>query len=364
MSWASSPGRSPRDERLPVSMETKLLRVDPHRPSQAVLAMAAGLLKKGWPVAFPTETVYGLGGDALNPAAIRAIFRAKGRPADNPLIVHIATPEQLTTVARDIPSRVVSVAQQFWPGPLTLVLRRSANVPPEASGGLDTVAVRMPAHPVAQALIRKAGMPLAAPSANLSGRPSPTTAAHVLRDLNRRIPLILDGGPTAIGLESTVLDLTGRTPVLLRPGGVTLEQLRGVLGRIELHPVMELARRSPGARYRHYRPRARIVLVLPPAPTSDVVEEYRAGGARTGLICRGDREECSWPDVPVHVLPESLPGYARALFAALRALDDAGVDVIVVEAVEEEGLGLAVMDRLRRAASRVVRGRPHAPMTA
>lgn len=335
-------------------METRVLAVDPNRPSRRALALAAALIKDGRPVAFPTETVYGLGADALNPAAVRAIFRAKGRPADNPVIVHIADPAQLPALAREVPRAANPLMEKFWPGPLTLVLKRRAAVPAQVSGGLDTVAVRMPAHPVALALIREAGTPLAAPSANRSGRPSPTTAAHVLHDLNTRIPLILDGGRTEIGLESTVLDLTGPTPLLLRPGGITVEQLRAVVGPVELRPDAGHLGRSPGTRYRHYRPRAPVMLALTRRQLARLVKQQRARGLRTGLVCRGRSTTSLCPDVQVRSLPESLTGYARGLFAALRALDDSGVDVIVVEGVEERGLGLAVMDRLRRAADRVV----------
>lgn len=333
---------------------TKVVCVDPRRPRGAALREAAFLIREGWPVAFPTETVYGLGGDALNPVAVRAIFRVKGRPADNPLIVHIAEPDRLMALALEIPPAAHALIETFWPGPLTLVLRRSATVPPEVSGGLSTVAVRMPAHPVALAFIRAAGRPLAAPSANRSGRPSPTTADHVYQDLAGRIPLVLDGGPAAVGVESTVLDVTGPVPVLLRPGGVTLEQLRAVIGPVRVHAGAELFGRSPGTRYRHYEPRAPVVLVLPGGPTRDVVEEHRVRRFRVGLICRGRGQGFGWPDVLVKVLPEAASGYAHGLFAALRALDDAGVNVILVEGVEEDGLGLAVMDRLRRAATRVV----------
>jgi L-threonylcarbamoyladenylate synthase len=341
-------------------VETRVLPVNPHRPSRTALVEAAALLWSGWPVAFPTETVYGLGGDALNPVAVRAIFRAKGRPADNPLIVHVADPDHVLALAQKIPPLAGRLIERFWPGPLTLVLRRSADVPPEVSGGLDTIAVRMPAHPVALALIREAGTPLAAPSANLSGRPSPTTAAHVLRDLNTRIPLILDAGPTAIGLESTVLDLTGPAPVLLRPGGVTLEALKPIVGRILLSPGATRARRSPGTRYRHYRPRAPVVIALPGAPLKDLVDAHRARGLSVGVICQRAEGLLDGAGVRLERLPASISGYAQGLFAAMRALDDAGVDVIVVEGVEERGLGAAVMDRLRRAATQVVGGTPAA----
>jgi L-threonylcarbamoyladenylate synthase len=318
---------------------TRVIRVDPEHPDPGAIAAAAGLLRAGWPVAFPTETVYGLGCDALDPTGIQRVFEAKGRPADNPLIVHVASVDDLSRLAREVPDLARRLAAKFWPGALTLVLRRRPAVPAEVTGGLDTVAVRMPAHAVALALIRASGTPLAAPSANVSGRPSPTTAAHVLRDLGGRIPLILDAGPTRIGLESTVLDVTASVPTILRPGGVTPEEIAEVAGDVALHAEPALLGRSPGTRYRHYQPRAEVVLVPPGTSPDRRVARYQRRGVRAGAIRRAGR---------------SLAEYGRSLFAELRALDDAGVDVIVVEAVEEHGLGLAVMDRLRRAASRRV----------
>ncbi|MBI3989915.1 MAG: threonylcarbamoyl-AMP synthase [candidate division NC10 bacterium] len=339
-------------------MKTRVVPINPRRPAARAIAQGAALLRAGELVAFPTETVYGLGADALRPEAVQKIFQVKGRPLDNPLIVHIADRDHLRQLARKVPPAAFTLTDRFWPGPLTLVLPRSAAIPPEVTGGLETVAVRMPAHPVALALIRESGVPVAAPSANRSGRPSPTTAAHVLRDLGGRIPLILDGGPTEIGVESTVLDLTGPTPVLLRPGGVTLEELQAVVGPVDLKPVEGFRRRSPGTRYRHYRPRARTVLVLGSRPglAQEVVEAHQAAGKKVGLIHRGRHLRATSSSVLVKVLPKDIAGYARGLFAALRALDDAGVDIIVVEGVSEQGLGLAVMDRLRRAASEVVGG--------
>ncbi len=339
-------------------METWVVPINPRHPEAGAITQGALLLRAGELVAFPTETVYGLGADALRPEAVRKIFEVKGRPPDNPIIVHIADRDLLRELAQKVPPQAFLLTGHFWPGPLTLVLPRSAAVPDEVTGGLDTLAVRMPAHPVALALIREAGAPVAAPSANRSGRPSPTTAAHVLQDLDGRIPLILDGGPTEIGVESTVLDLTGPTPVLLRPGGVTLEALQAVVGPVETKPVEGLRRRSPGTRYRHYQPQARTVLVVDPTPdlTREVIAAHRAHGQRVGLIQRGRALKATPSGIRVEVLPEEVAGYAQGLFAALRALDEAGVDVIVVEGVPPQGLGLAVMDRLRRAASEIVEG--------
>jgi L-threonylcarbamoyladenylate synthase len=316
---------------------TRVVVVDRERPDPAVIRAAARLIREGWPVAFPTETVYGLGCDALSAAAIRRVFAAKGRPADNPLIVHLARAQDLERVAREVPGIARELARRFWPGALTLVLRGAPGLPAELTGGLDTIAVRVPDHPVAQALIQAAERPLAAPSANLSGGPSPTTAAHVLHDLDGRIPLILDGGETDIGIESTVLDVTGPEGVILRPGGISHERLEACVGRVAVRASAELARRSPGARYRHYQPRAEVVLVPPGQAPEPILERCRRDHRTAGAIRPGGR---------------SVAEYARRLFAELRALDARGIDVIVVEGVEESGLGAAVMDRLRRAASR------------
>jgi L-threonylcarbamoyladenylate synthase len=333
------------------------------------IARAATVIRAGGLVAFPTETVYGLGADALNEDAVRRIFLAKERPADDPLIVHIAYTQQLAQLARQIPQRAWDLTEKFWPGPLTLVLPKTERVPTVTTGGLDTVAVRMPRHPVAKRLIELSGVPLAAPSANRFGRPSPTTAQHVWEDLAGRIELILDGGPTPIGVESTVLDLTQDPPMVLRPGGVTLEELRAVLGYVQMLDAAhrEAAKRSPGTRYRHYAPRARVLLV-----EQGMVEAVLEGlsGKRVGVLVHGTRlrlDRTSSPangrrrrtvqtksgggEVIVIQMPQSLKAYARRLFAALRELDAQGVDVIVVEKLEERGLGRAIMDRLRRASS-------------
>ncbi len=287
------------------------------------------------------------------------IFLAKERPADDPLIVHIVHAQQLTQLARQIPQRAWDLAEKFWPGPLTLVLPKTDRVPAVTTGGLDTVAVRMPSHPVAKRLIELSGVPIAAPSANKFGRPSPTTAQHVWEDLAGRIELILDGGPTPIGVESTVLDLTQDPPMVLRPGGITLEELRAVLGdvRILSSSASEEAKRSPGTCYRHYAPRARVLLV-----EQGMVEAVLEGlsGKRVGVLVWGPHPSLPSPvrkggrgaggeGLIVIQMPQSLRAYARRLFAVLRELDAQGVDVIVVEKLEERGLGRAIMDRLRRA---------------
>jgi L-threonylcarbamoyladenylate synthase len=326
-------------------MRTQVLEATPE-----ALTRAAEVIRAGGLVAFPTETVYGLGADALSAVAVARIFEAKERPRGNPLIVHVADATALDEVAVRVTDRAREVVASFWPGPLTLVLDRAAAVPLITTGGLDTVAVRAPAHPVAQALIRSAGRPLAAPSANRSGRPSPTRAPHVLEDLGGRIELILDGGSTSVGLESTVLDMTTEPPTLLRPGGVTLEQLEAHLGRVRVASGDdEAAGRSPGLRFRHYAPRARVILIDAGAGEEAVLSWLDGGKSVALMVQRSVRLDR--PGLRVRSMPVDLEAYARELFEALRDLDATGVDAIFVEGIAEVGLGRAIMDRLRRAAS-------------
>ncbi len=326
------------------------------------IARAAEVIRAGGLVAFPTETVYGLGANALNDQAVRKIFIAKERPADDPLIIHIAHAQQLALLAQHTSQRVWDLAERFWPGPLTLVLPKTERVPPVTTGGLETVAVRAPAHPVAKRLIELSGAPIAAPSANLFGRPSPTTAQHVWEDLNGRIELILDGGPTPIGVESTVVDLTQDPPMVLRPGGVTLEELRDVLGEVRLldSSAREAARRSPGTRWRHYAPRAKLLIVEPGQAEDEAKRLLAQGYRRVGVILRREFEGSKVPTPQlrelsnsfiVELMPSDVQSYARRLFAVLRELDHSGVEVIVVEKIAERGLGRAIMDRLRRASA-------------
>jgi len=314
----------------------------------AAIGRAAELLRAGGLVAFPTETVYGLGADALDPIAVRQIFVAKDRPADNPLIVHVADVAAARALVREFPAVAERAAAALWPGALTLVLPRAAIVPDATTAGQDTVALRVPAHPVALALLHACQRPLAAPSANRSGRPSPTLAEHVSADLDGRIALILDGGPTALGLESSVLDLCHARPLLLRQGGVTREQLVALLGPVDCASASDSAvlARSPGLRHRHYAPRAVVELVAEGEGEAAVARAF-AAGERVGLICRR-AVVCG---ASVRRLPVALEGFAQALFATLRGLDDEGVDRIIVESVPEAGVGAAIMDRLRRAAA-------------
>jgi len=339
--------------------ETRVLRVNPTEPEKEVVAEAAAVIRSGGLVAFPTETVYGLGADALNEAAVRRIFEVKGRPPDNPIIVHVADRDSVYLLASEVPRAAEELISRFWPGPLTLVLKRTELVPAVTCGGLETVAVRMPAHQVALELIKEAGVPIAAPSANVSGSPSPTSAEHVLRDLRGKIEMVLDGGPAEIGVESTVIDMTVDPPELLRPGGLPLEEIEGVIGHVRVpEPARGLVAftgkpRSPGMKYRHYAPRCRLILVEgDPASVrrkvAELVTVLRTQGKRVGVLAL---DGADYPGAEVVDLgPRSdLRRVAKSLFTAIRDLDERGVDVIVAEGVEERGLGLAIMNRLRKA---------------
>jgi len=327
------PRRAPR---------TKIVSAD-----AAGIRRGAELLRAGRLVAFPTETVYGLGARAFDAAAARRVYRAKGRPSDNPLIVHVDGPAMLARVARRTTPLARRLIAAFWPGPLTLVLERTKEVPDAVTGGRRTVAVRCPGHPAARALIRALGEPIAAPSANLSGRPSPTTAAHVLRDLDGRLALILDGGPCRQGLESAIVDARGRRPVLLRPGTLAPERIARA-ARAAVAAPGRSAPAAPGTRHRHYAPSCAVVLVPPALIRRGALAGLNERGA--GLIHRSARRAGA-PKFARRVRG-GVDAYARALFAALRDAEKAGVRTLFVEAVPDRGVGRAVMDRLRRAADR------------
>ena len=342
---------------------TQLLVVDPFNPETELIQEAADRLREGGLVAFPTETVYGLGANALNSLAVKDIFTAKGRPQDNPLIVHISQTEAITEYTKEIPSVTKQLAERFWPGPLTLVLKSSNIFPTEVTGGLDTVAFRVPAHPVALALIKAAGLPVAAPSANLSGRPSPTTAGHVMEDLCGRIDLVLDGGPAGVGVESTVLDLTGKNPVILRPGGVTRGELAKVLGRVDIDSSVNGAGaekpRSPGMKYLHYAPRAPLRL-FESSNTEELAgrilaeaAKLKAQGLKVGILTYRDTAHLyagQGYDVVLAGSSHDPETVAAALYDSLRRFDLLGVDRILSQGITCEGVGLAVMNRLIRAA--------------
>jgi L-threonylcarbamoyladenylate synthase len=342
--------------------QTLTLKVDPQQPDPKQIQTAADIIRKGGLVAFPTETVYGLGADALNPNAVQALFQAKNRPLDNPPIIHIENTKTIHTLTTQIPPNAEKLMQKFWPGPLTLIFKRSKTIPDITVAGLDTVAVRMPNHPVALALIKQSNCPIAAPSANLAGKPSPTTAQHVHTDLNGKIDAILDSGPTRIGVESTVLDLTTTPATLLRPGGTTLEALKTVLGEVKLHPFVaaekELAvekARSPGMKHRHYAPKAPVIVVegviqAVMATVKSLICDYWMQGKRVGVLATAETAWAYEADVVKSLgSRRNVDAMAANLFRVLREFDEENVDVIIAESIPAEGLGLAVMNRLRKA---------------
>lgn len=338
-------------------MQTQVLPISP-----AALQQAAALLRAGQLVAFPTETVYGLGANALNRDAVLSIFAAKGRPADNPLIVHVWSRDQLPALCQ-VPEAAEKLMDAFWPGPLTILMPRKETIPLEVTAGLDTVGMRMPSSPAAAALLKACGVPVAAPSANRSGKPSPTSAQHVLEDMDGRIPLILDDGPCDVGVESTVVDVCHGTPCILRPGGITREMLESVLGRVDvagsvLRPLREgETARSPGMRYRHYAPRGQVTLLR--GEESRVVSalqtlyhQAEADGKHACVLCFSEHvaalSACHPHDLGSIAHPEQV---AHRLFDTLRRLDEEGMEAIFSEVVAPEGVGLAVMNRLGRAAA-------------
>jgi L-threonylcarbamoyladenylate synthase len=343
---------------------TVLLTVDSKKPDIDKIRLAADIIRRGGLVAFPTETVYGLGADALNPKAILSLFKAKKRPLDNPPIVHVGKMGDVYGLAEKVSSKADELMREFWPGPLTLVFKCSMNVPEVTVAGLDTVAVRMPSHPVALALITESSCSIAAPSANLAGKPSPTSAEHVFDDLNGRIDAVLDGGATNIGVESTVLDVSVDPPLILRPGGTSVEALRRVLGDVKLHPfviaekVLSLKKaRSPGMKHRHYAPRAQVIVVeggIPAvqAKVKELIKFYGRKGFKVGVMATDETLATYKADVLRSLGSRfNLAIVAQNLFRLLRELDAEDVGIIIAEGVPTEGLGLAVMNRLRKAAS-------------
>ena len=378
-------------------MDTKRIVIkNRENPADEELFEAARILKEGGLVAFPTETVYGLGGNALDGDAARRIYEAKGRPSDNPLIAHISSMEELAPLVSRIPEAGQILAEKFWPGPLTMIFPKSDQVPLSTTGGLDTVAVRMPDDPVAQKLIRLAGVPVAAPSANTSGRPSPTTADHVWQDLNGKIEMIVDGGPVGIGVESTIVDVTGPVPVILRPGFITQEMLDELFGHVEMDPAITgpmkegIHPKAPGMKYRHYAPKGQLTLVelteetvkalytpgsslysqvsrimadrgrswgLDPESfymawqVNRLAEEKEKEGCRVGVICTEETRDVYTAAVKRSIgRRSSADSVAHNLYAVLREFDDLGVDYIFSESFARDHLGQAIMNRLSKAA--------------
>jgi len=341
---------------------TKIIRVNKNNPEIELIDFAAKVIKEGGLVAFPTETVYGIGANSFNEEAVKKIFIAKGRPQDNPLIVHIAELEQIYDLVKEVPQKAKTLMKKFWPGPLTLIFKKSQKVPYVNTAGMDTVAIRMPSNTIAHLLIKRAEVPISAPSANVSGKPSPTDASHVIEDLYGKVDVIIDGGKCDVGVESTVLDLTEKVPVILRPGAVTLEMLREVIGNVEVDPSLlkkpqeDLKPKSPGMKYKHYSPNAEVYIVTGDLEKvvkkiQELTEEQLKYGKKVGIMATvqtstqyekgeiivvGDRNR-----------PETI---AKNLFEVLRQFDKKGVDVIFAESFEYDNIGLAIMNRLEKAA--------------
>ena len=348
------------------TMKTILHEIDINNMNMAHMQEAGDLIAAGELVGFPTETVYGLGGDALHPDAARKIYAAKGRPSDNPLIIHIAEVEDLDRVAKVVPEQAKKLAEAFWPGPLTMVVWKNENVPYATTGGLDTVAVRMPNHPVALELIRKSGKLIAAPSANTSGRPSPTEASHVMEDLDGRIAMVLDGGPVGIGIESTIIDLTEETPMVLRPGYITPEMLSEVLGEeVIIDPGIIAADdttkpKAPGMKYKHYAPKADMVIVDGEKENvvgkiATLIQEAKANGQKAAVIATEETKALYQADVVLSIgTREEEDSIAKHMYKILRDCDKLDVDVIFSESFKTPRIGQAIMNRLLKAAGHQV----------
>lgn len=343
-------------------MKTEILDIDINSIDFNKIKFAAEVIINGGLVAFPTETVYGLGANGLNQSAVKKIFAAKGRPSDNPLILHIADKNSLVGLVDNVPANALALMEHFWPGPLTLVLNKTSKVPDIITAGLSTVAVRVPSHPVALELIRAAGLPIAAPSANISGKPSPTTSSHVIDDLYGKVDVIINAEGSRIGVESTVLDITHTPPVVLRPGGISMEQLANILGKVEIDPglvlgdTVGLIPRSPGMKYKHYSPKAEVIVIEGDIDNVvkkiiGLVEEYKDRGILIGILAT-EQTKCMYKDVSTISLGDRMEPdeIAANLFKGFRNFDDMGIEVIFAEAVDNKGIGMAIMNRMNKAA--------------
>ena len=347
--------------RLVIKMKTIVAKAD--LENEELFRKASDILKSGGLVAFPTETVYGLGGDALNPKASEKIYSAKGRPSDNPLIVHIADTASVWELAAEVSTQAQMLMEAFWPGPLTIIFKKKDIVPHETTGGLETVAIRMPSHPAAMKLIKDSGVYIAAPSANLSGRPSPTTAAHVEEDLSGRIDMILDGGPVGIGIESTIIDMSTDTPTILRPGYITKDMLEEVLPKVNIDPAVtgrtmkkNVVAKAPGMKYRHYAPKGQLTLVEGDrdkviARINELVKEKEEEGHKVGVIGTDETLDSYHADILRSIGSRQKPETVAAnLYRILREFDDLECDYMYSESFFEQGLGNAIMNRMLKAA--------------
>lgn len=343
-------------------MKTKIRKIDENNIDRKTIKEAVDILKSGGTVVFPTETVYGLGANGLDSSAIEKIFKAKGRPSDNPLILHIHSIEQVEELVEEIPEIARICMKEFWPGALTLIMKKSSKVPDAITGGLDTVAIRMPKNNIALELLKEANIPIAAPSANVSGRPSPTSAKHVIDDLVGRVDMIIDGGSTGIGIESTVLDLSGDRPMILRPGSVTKEELEKYITNIEVDSsIIDEAKtiipKSPGQKYKHYAPRAEMLLFT--GDIENIIKainkkagEYEKKGKKTGIMCTDESKDYYKDFLLISLGSRENPEIiGHNLFSSLRLLDEENVDIILAEGVELPNIGLAIMNRMIKASS-------------
>ena len=347
-------------------MQTKVVKIDPFQIDENEMKEAAELIRKGELVAFPTETVYGLGADALHPEASKKIYAAKGRPSDNPLIVHICKFEELVSIAKEVPAQAEKLADAFWPGPLTMIVWKNEKVPYETTGGMETVAIRMPKHPVALKLIEESGCLIAAPSANTSGKPSPTEASHVKLDLDGKIPMILDGGPVGIGIESTIIDLTEDTPMILRPGYITKEMLEEVLGEeVKIDPGIiasdSLTKpKAPGMKYKHYAPKAEMIIVDGAQDAvihkiNELTAAKRAEGKKVAVIATDETKDCYDAQVILSMGKRAdEDAIAQHLYKILRECDELDVGEIYSECFQTPRIGQAIMNRLLKAAGHTV----------
>ena len=341
-------------------METVIVRMNENEINENEIKKMAEILRKGETVIFPTETVYGLGANALDGEAAKKIYEAKGRPSDNPLIVHIAHKEEIEGITEDVTDKAKMVIDKFWPGPITVILKKKEIIPDVTSGGLDTVAVRMPSNKIANALIDAAGIPIAAPSANISGRPSPTRAEHVYNEMNGRVSGIIMGGDCNFGLESTVVDFTGEYPMILRPGSVTREMLQEVVGRVDLDPSLEkkednIKAKAPGMKYKHYSPKANVYIIKGEkedtvAKMNEISKANSEKGIKTGLICMSDVASKVSADEIID-LGDTYEKVGANLFDSLIQMDERGVDEVYSEAFSTDGVGQAIMNRLLKSAA-------------
>lgn len=343
-------------------METKIVEIDKNNVDGDLITEAVNIIKNSGIVAFPTETVYGLGANGFDETAIKKIFEAKGRPQDNPLILHVHSMEKVEELVEEIPDIARKCMEEFWPGPLTILLRKSNKVPDMITAGLDTVAIRMPEHKIALELIRMSDVPIAAPSANTSGRPSPTSAKHVVEDLMNKVDMIIDGGDTGIGLESTVLDLSGDSPMILRPGGVTKEKLQKIIPNVTIDSAIikeneNIIPKSPGQKYRHYAPKSDMMVFN--GDVDKIVEniaekakEYINIGKKVGIICTDETKKFYKDGLIISIgSRQNKETIAHNLFSTLRMFDEKNIDIILAEGVESSDLGIAIMNRMMKAAA-------------